>query len=192
MFRLERSHFAGPQDYANWANLGRHVVGHVVIAIVLTILVLILMASMQFLHRWPIAVGPAAVLGALVIIRFWVEAMGVGPAQAAAWSSSVALLISGVYLGGVASRFGLSSARQLLAPALAVGWTWRYWAFLAALLGAAAPFYKTHFFDPSSGRVAARLASFAVGSILEGFIAGLVVWAIAVWIARATRAADQS
>jgi hypothetical protein len=164
-----------------------------VIAIILTIIVLVLMASMQFLHRWPIAVGPAAILGALVIIRFWVEAVGASPAEAAAWSSSVALLISGFYVGGSASRFGLSSARQLLAPALAIGWTWRYWVFLAALLGAVAPFYKTHFFDASSGRIAARLASFAVGGfLLEGLVAGLLVWAIAVWMARATRATDQS
>jgi len=164
----------------------------VVAALVFTILVLILMASIYFLRRWPITVGPAAVLGALVIIRYWVEAMGVDPARAAAWSSSVALLVSGFYLGGVAARFGLNSVRQLLAPALVIGWAWRYWAFLAALLGAALPFYKTHFFDPSSGHVAARLARFAAGSVLEGFIAGLVVWAIAVWISRATRTANQS
>jgi hypothetical protein len=185
--RLERSHFAGPEDYGNWANLGKHMVAHLAAAIVFTLVILILMASTYCLRRWPITVGPAAVLGGLVIIRFWVEAMGVTSFRAAGWSSSVALLISGFYLGGLGSRFGLHAARRLLVPALVLGWMWRYWVFLATLFGAAIPFYKTHFFDPAGGQVALRLAKFLGASIIEGSIAGLLVWGIAAWISCATR-----
>jgi len=191
VLRLERSHFAGPEEYGNWANLGKHVGGHLVAAIVFTILVLILMASTHFLRRWPITVGPAAVLGGLVIIRFWVEAMGVTPVRAAGWSSTVALLICGFYLGGLGSCFGLHSAPRLLMPALVLGWTWRYWVFVATLFGAAIPFYKTHFFDPSGGQVILRLARSLGAGAIEGLIAGLVVWGIAVWISCATRATEQ-
>jgi len=50
------------------------------------------------------------------------------------------------------------------------------------------PFYKTHFFNPEEGSVAARLARFVAGGVIvEGLIAGLMVWGIAVWISRATR-----
>jgi hypothetical protein len=189
--RLQRSHFAGPEEYGNWANLGKHMAAHLAAAVVFTIVLLILMASTFLLRRWPITVGPAAVLGGLIVIRFWVEAMGVAPVRAAAWSSTVALLISGLYLGGLGSRFGLHSALRLLVPALVLGWVWRYWVFLATLFGAAIPFYKTHFFDPSGGQVIWRLARFLAGSAIEGFIAGLVVWGIAAWISCATRATEE-
>lgn len=192
MFRLPRSHFAEPADYGNWAHLGRHVLGHVAEAGIFFLLVLILMATIHFLRRWPVTVGPAAVLGALVIIRFWVEAMGVAPTSAAAWSSTVGVLVCGLYLGGIGPRLGLITPRQLLGPALVIGLVWRFWVFLAMLFAAALPFYKTHFFDPTAGRVVERLLMFFVaGLALEGFVAGLVVWGIAVWIARATRPATE-
>ena len=191
VFRLERSHFAGPEEFGNWANLGKHMAAHLVAAIIFTILVLILMASTHFLRRWPITVGPATVLGELVVIRYWVEAMGVTPFRAAGWSSTVALLVCGFYLGGLGSRFGLHSAPRLLMPALVLGWMWRYWVFLASLFGAAIPFYKTHFFDPSGGQVFLRLAKFLGASAIEGLVAGLVVWGIAVWISCATSATEQ-
>jgi len=154
----------------------------------LFIIVLVLMASIRFLHRWPIAVGPAAVLAGLVAVRYWVEAMGVPATQAAAWSSTVGLLLSAIYLGGMGPRMGLRSSRELFAPALVIAWSWRFWVFLATLLSATLPFYKTHFFDPEAGPVVSRLASFlGFGVLAEGFFAGLIVWVLATWIARGTR-----
>ncbi|PYU94663.1 MAG: hypothetical protein DMG25_06120, partial [Acidobacteria bacterium] len=50
-----------------------------------------------------------------------------------------------------------------------------------------APFYKTHFFDPSGGRVAVRLAESLGVGVLEGFVYGVVVWGIAVWISHTAR-----
>jgi len=188
VFRLERSHFALKEDYGNWAHLGGHILGHLVELGVFAVLVLILMAIPFLLRRWPLTVGPAALLGALVIVRYWVEAMGLEPWRAAAWSSSVGVLIAGFYLGGIGPRLGLATAKQLLAPALALGWTWRLWVFIATVFSALVPFYKTHFFDPMQGRIAVRLAQSLGANVIEGFIAGLVVWGIAIWIARATRA----
>jgi hypothetical protein len=191
IFQLQRSHFAEKSDYGNWSNLGTHVLEHAVEVPVVALLVLIVAAVPFLLWRWPIAVGPAAILGALVIIRYWVEAMSREPARGEAWSSTVAVLISGFYLGGVGPRLGPASqrsprAKNFFVPALAIAWTWRFWIFLAVLLSAFVPFYKTHFFDPSGGNVAVRLAqSLAVGAV-EGFVYGLVIWGIAVWMARAT------
>jgi hypothetical protein len=187
VFRLERSHFAEPEDLGNWGHLGGHLVGHVVEAAVLSLLVFIIMAVPFVLWRWPVLVGPGAMLGALVVVRFWVEAMDMATAGIA-FSSTVGILVSAFYLGGMAPRIGLTTRKQILVPALVLGWTWRFWVLLATLLSALVPFYKTHFFDPSGGRVAARLASFFVfGFVVEGLIAGLLVWGIALWIARATR-----
>lgn len=116
--------------------------------------------------------------------------MGLAPTTASAWSSSVGFLLCGFYLGGLGPRQGLVSPKQLLVPALVLGWVWRFWIFLAAVMTVAVPYYKTHFFDPTQGRVAIRLAKFFAGEILlVGFVAGLVVWGIAVWIGRATRPA---
>ena len=191
ILRLQRSHFAEKSDYGNWANLGTHVLEHGVEVPVVALLVLIVAAVPFLLWRWPVTVGPAAILGALVIIRYWVEAMGSEPARGAAWSSTVAVLISGFYLGGVGARLGPPAARppgakDFFVPALAIAWTWRFWIFLAVLLSALVPFYKTHFFDPSGGNVAVRLAqSLGVGAV-EGLVYGLVIWRIAVWMARAT------
>jgi hypothetical protein len=188
LFRLGRSHFAEADDYGNWGHLGHHIFEHVIEIGVIFIIVFILMALTHLLWRWPVIVGPGAVLGALVIIRFWVEAMGMERWQAAAWSSSVAMLLCGFYLGGIGPRFGLSSPRRLLPPALAVAWVWRLFIYLATLLSALVPFYKTHFFDRSGDRIVARLAGFFIlGVLLEGLIWGLLVWGIAVWISRATR-----
>ncbi len=188
VFRLERSHFLGAEEFGSWASLGQHLMGHVVETLVFAVLVIVLMSVVFFLRRWPVAVGPGAALGFLVILRYWVEAMGVGGPAPVALSSTAGILASAVYLGGIGSKFGLNRFRQLLGPALALGWVWRFWIFLATLLSAVVPYYKTHFFDPSQGQVAWRLVRFFFGGFLiEGLVAGLLVWAIAAWISRATR-----
>jgi hypothetical protein len=188
IFRLERSHFALPSDYGNWGHLGHHVLEHVLEIGVFFVLVVILMGITHFLWRWPVIVGPGALLGALVIMRYWVEAMGLEAWRAAAWSSTVGVMLAAFYLGGMGPRVGRSTAMQLLIPSLILGWVWRFWVFLATVMSAAIPFYRTHFFDPTGGHVLARLAGFLVfGVVVEGFVAGLIVWWIAVWIARATR-----
>ena len=191
IFQLQRSHFAEKNDYGNWANLGTHVLEHAVEVPVVALLVLVVAAVLFLLWRWPVTVGPAAIIGALTIIRYWVEAMSQEPARGAAWSSTVAVLISGFYLGGVGPRLGPAAgrpprAKSFFVPALVIAWTWRFWIFLAVLLSAFVPFYKTHFFDPSGGNVPVRLAQSLAGGAVEGFVYGVVIWGIAVWIARAT------
>ena len=192
VFQLQRSHFAEKSDYENWANLGTHVLDHAVEVPIVALLVLIVAAVPFLLWRWPVTVGPAAILGALVIIRYWVEAMGLEPARAAAWSSTVAALISGFYLGGVGPRLGPAlerpaGAKSLFVPALVIAGTWRFWVFLAVLLSALVPFYKTHFFDPSGGHVPGRLVQLLGANFVGVLVFGVVIWAIALWIARATR-----
>lgn len=190
VLRLERSHFAEKEDYGDWAQLGRHILAHFVEMCVVAVIVLVLMAVPYLLRRWPVTVGPGAILGAFVIMRFFIEAMGLEQWRAAAWSSTVVILLSSLYLGGISRYWGLTSARSLLAPSLVLGWTWRFWVFMATLLSALVPFYKTHFFDSSQGRVAVRLAQFVVfGLGIEGLLAGLVVWGISTLVARATRPA---
>ena len=189
VFRLERSHFAGSADYGNWGHLGFHIFEHVIAIAVLFVLVLAPMAVVRLLWRWPVTVGPGAMLGGLVIVRYWLEAMGVPWSNTAAWSSTLGVLIAAFYLGGVGPRLGLGGARQLLVPALVLGWTWRLWVFIVTVMSALAPFHRTHFFDPSRGNVPVRLAQLLGGSIVEGFLAGLIVWGIALWIARATKQA---
>jgi hypothetical protein len=190
VFRLERSHFAMPADYGDWAHLGSHIVGHLAGLGVFFVIVVVLMAVVRFLWRWPLTVGPGAVLGALVIIRYFVEALGVDAWRAAAWSSTIGVLLAAFYLGGIAPRLGEIGGMRLLVHSLVITYTWRVWVFLATLLSALSPFYKTHFFDPSQGRVAVRLLQFLVGGvIIEGLIAGIIVWLIARWIARATQPA---
>jgi hypothetical protein len=186
-FRLERSHFAGPADYGNWGHLGFHIFEHVVEIGILFVLVLILMALVHLLWRWPVTVGPGVMLGALVIVRYWLEAMGVPTPNTAAWSSTVGVLLAAFYLGGVGPRLGLAGGRQLFVPALVLGWTWRVWVFIATLMSAFPPLYRTHFFNRSAGNVPVRLAGALAGTVVEGFIAGLIVWGIAAWIACATR-----
>ena len=112
--------------------------------------------------------------------------MGLPPFRSAAWSTTILVLLSAFYVGGVGARIGLTEARQLLAPSLVLGWVWRGWVYLATLL-AAGPFFKTHFFDPSRGDIPMRLLKLLAGSVVEGFIAGLLIWGIAVWIACATQ-----
>jgi len=189
-FRLERSHFAEREDYGNWGHLGTHVVGHLIEIVVLFVVLLLLMALVQLLWRWPVTVGPGVVLGALVVIRYWLEAMGVTGPNTAAWSSTVAVLIAGFYLGGVGPLLGLRGGRQLLAPALVLGWTWRLWVFIAILMSAIPSSFRTHFFNRAGGNVPARLAEALAGTAVEGFIAGLILWGIAVWIASATRSEE--
>jgi uncharacterized membrane-anchored protein YitT (DUF2179 family) len=191
VFRLTRSHFAGPADFGNWGHLGHHILDHVIEIGVFFVVVLVLMAFVHLLWRWPVTVGPGAMLGALVIIRYWLEAMGVPSSSTAAWSSTVGILVAAFYLGGVGPRLGLAGARQLFVPALVLGWTWRLWVFIAMLLSALVPYYRTHFFDPSQGHVPARLAEALAGAVVEGLIAGLIVWGIAAWIAYATREAKE-
>jgi hypothetical protein len=191
VFRLERSHFAGRADYGNWGHLGFHILEHLIEIVVLFVVVLVLMALVHLLWRWPVTVGPGVMLGALVIVRYWLEAMGVPWSSTAAWSSTVGILVAAFYLGGVGPRLGLAGGRQLLVPGLVLGWTWRLWVFIATLMSALLPFYKTHFFDPSGGHVPARLAGALVGTVVEGFIAGLIVWGIAAGIACATREATE-
>jgi hypothetical protein len=187
VLRLSRSHFAEKEDYGNWSHLGMHVLGHTMAIGVLFVTVLLLMAVVHILWRWPVTVAPGAMLGAFVIMRFWTEAMGLGPLRTAAWSSTTLVLLSAFYLGGVGARMGLTQARQLLVPSFVLGWVWRLWAYLATLFAAAVPFFKTHFFDPSRSHVPLRLLEVLGATIVEGFIAGLIVWGIAVWIARATQ-----
>ena len=182
VFRLERSHFAESADYGNWSHLGQHILGHAIETVAFAVVVLILMTVTHLLRRWPLAVGPAALLGALVVIRYWVEAMGTPTTSAAAVSSTLAVLLCAFYLGGVSPG---ASARALFPVSLAIGWAWRFWVFLAVLLSSASPFYRTHFFDPTKGRVPTRLLGELISNIIAGFIAGLVIWGIAVWISRA-------
>jgi len=187
VFRLQRSHYAEREDYGNWGHLGGHVLGHLIGIVVLFVVLLVLMALVQLLWRWPVTVGPGVVLGALVVTRFWLEAMGVTGPNTAAWSSTVAVLIAGFYLGGVGPLLGLRGGRQLVAPALVLGWTWRLWVFIAILMSAIPTPFMTHFFNRAGGHVAARLAQALGGTAVEGLIAGLILWGIAVWIASATR-----
>lgn len=188
VFRLERSHFAEPADFGNLGHLGSHIFNHTVSTIVYFVIALLLMAFVHLLWRWPVTVGPGVILGALVVVRYWLEAMGVPLLRTAAWSSTVGILIAAFYLGGVGPRLGLAGGGKLFVPALVLGWTWRVWVFIATLVSALVP-YRTHFFDPSLGNVPLRLLRSLGGTVVEGFIAGLIVWGIAAWIACATREA---
>ncbi len=186
--RLQRSHFAEPQDWGNWRHLAHHVFAHLAEIVPTSIVILVLMAAMLVLWHWPITVGPAAVLGALVVIRFWSEAMKLNPIVSSAWSSSVAFLLCGFFLGGVGASIGLSSFRRLFVPAMVLGWTWRFWILVAVLMGAATPHYQTHFYTGPHRDVFSHLISFlGVEVVIVGFIAGLVEWGIASWTASALR-----
>jgi hypothetical protein len=185
---LARSHFAEPQDWGNPAHLMHHVLDHLVEIAPVAIVVLVLMAAMLVLWRWPVTVGPGAVLGALVVIRFWSEAMHMPPVVSSAWSSTVAFLLCGLFLGGMGSLTGLSSPRKLLIPALVLGWAWRFWVLVAVLMGAAFPYMKTHFYSSAQSHPLIYLLRFlAVDVIVVGLIAGLIEWSIASWIAGALR-----
>jgi hypothetical protein len=140
VFHLERSHFAGRADYGNWRHLGFHIFEHVVEIGILFVVVLVLMALVHLLWRWPVTVGPGAMLGALVVVRYWLEAMGLPVFRTAAWSSTVGILVAAFYLGGVGPRLGLAGGRQLFLPALVLGWTWRVWVLVAILMSAFPPY----------------------------------------------------
>jgi hypothetical protein len=188
LFRIARSHFATPEDYGSWAQLGQHLGGHLIELAIFFVLNLLIMAAIQTLWRWPVTVGPGAIIGALVILRFTLEALGVDAVRTAPWSSTMGVIFSAFFLGAMAPRLGMTSSRALLAPSLAIAYAWRFWILLVSLLSALIPFFKTHFFDPTQGQVAWRLLRFFAGGVLiEGLIVGLVVWGIAVWISRATR-----
>jgi hypothetical protein len=187
ILRLPGSHFAdAPGILHNWQHLAMHVlVGHLGLSLLVGFPFDFGLLSLLFLlRRWPVIVAPSAVLGGLVTLRFAAEAMNLAPMTASAWSSSVGVLLSAFYLGGIGPRMGLVSARQLLAPSLVLGWVWRFWVFLAALFSVPG-LYKTHFFDSSQGRLAVRLLQlFGGGFIVAGAVAGLLVWGIAVWTSR--------
>ncbi len=187
LFRLPGSHFAdAPGAFQNWGHFGLHVLSHFALILVAYPIDLGLLALLVFLYRWPVIVGPSAILGGIVTLRFAAEAMHFAPTTASAWSSTVGILISALYLGGAGARTGYVSARQLLAPSLALGLVWRAWIFLA-VLASATGLYRTHFFDPSQGQVGLRLLeSFGV-QVAGGAVAGLLVWGIAAWTFRATR-----
>ncbi len=188
---LQRSHFAEQQDWGNWAHLGHHALEHLFEIVPVAVVVLVLMAAMMVLWRWPVTVGPGAVLGGLVVIRFWSEAMNMNPIVSSAWSSSVAFLLCGFYLGGVGALLGFSSSRKLLVPAMVLGWAWRFWTFVATLLGAAAPYYKTHFYTrPQAHPFAHLVVMFGAEVLLVGFVAGLIEWGIASWTSGAVRRRD--
>jgi hypothetical protein len=187
IFQLPGSHFAHEPPMPLYPRFWFHVFEHVAVIPLAFLPTLGVMAIPYFLRRWPVTVAPASVLGGLVTLRFAAEAMSLAPTTASAWSSSVGLLLSGLFLGGIGPRMGLLSPRQLLAPALALGWVWRVWVFLAALVSVLLG-YETHFFDPSQGRVAIRLLEFLGREVIVvGFAAGLLVWGIAMWTSRATR-----
>ena len=187
VFHLGRSHFAEKEDFGNLGHLGRHVLGHVIETGVFFVMMLLLMAIVHILWRWPVTVGPGAMLGVFVIMRYWTEAMGLEPLRTAAWSSTILVLLSAFYLGGVGPLLGLTKTRQLLVPSMVLGWAWQLWIYLAKVFAAFVPFFKTHFFDPSQGHVPLRLLGALGQGIIEGFIAGLLVWGIATWIACATQ-----
>ena len=186
LLHLTRSHFAKEKDFGDFSHLRFHLLQHSVAIGVLFVIVLLVMAAVHILWRWPVTVAPGATLGVFVIVRFWTEAMGLEPLRTAAWSSTVLVLVSAFYLGGVGARMGLTDARQFLVPALVVGWVWRFWVYLATVFSAVVPFFKTHFFDPSRGEILRRLLGALGQGVVEGFIAGLLVWGIAIWIACAT------
>ncbi|MEJ2008903.1 MAG: hypothetical protein P8Z30_12245 [Acidobacteriota bacterium] len=187
-FSLTRSHFAEPQDWGNWQHLGNHVLAHLAEIVPTSLIVLVLMAVMLVLWRWPITVGPGALLGALVVVRFWSEALNMSPVVSSAWSSTVAFLLCGFFLGGVGTLMGRSSPRRLFLPALVLGWAWRFWIFIAVLMAAATPSYKTHFYSQAQGHLASHLLFFlGVEVVLVGFVAGLIEWGIASWTASALR-----
>ncbi len=186
LLRLPGSHFAhasAPLYPRFWF----HVFEHVAVIPFASLTTLGAMAIPYLLHRWPVTVAPATVLGSLIILRSAAEAMDLSPTTASALSSSVGLVLSSLYLGGIGPRMGVTSPRQLLAPALALGLVWRLWIFLAALVSVVLR-YRTHFFDPSEGRVVFRLLEFLAGEVIVvGLAAGLLVWGIASWLSRATR-----
>jgi len=185
---LTRSHFAEAQDWGNWHHLSHHVFAHLAEIVPTSIVVLVLMAAMLVLWHWPITVGPGALLGALVVIRFWSEALNLSPVTSSAWSSTVAFLLCGFFLGGVGTVLGLSSPRRLFLPALVLGWTWRFWIFVAVLMAAASSNYKTHFYSFAQGHLASHLLFFlSVEVLLVGFIAGLIEWGIASWTSSVLR-----
>ncbi len=186
LLHLTRSHFAKEEDFGNPGHLLFHVLQHTAAIGVLFVVVLLLMTAIHILWRWPVTVAPGAALAVFVIMRFWTEAMGLDTLHTAAWSSTTLVLVSGFYLGGVGARVGLTDARQLLLPALVLGWVWRFWVFLATVLAAVAPFFKTHFFDPSGGRNPLRLLGTLAGGVVEGAFVGMFLWCFAVWMACAT------
>ena len=193
VFRIEGTHFATSEDFSNWARLGKHLGDHLIEIAVFFLLNLLFMAAIHTLWRWPVAVGPAVVLGALVIMRFTLESMGIDDERTAPWSSTMGVILAAFYLGGIAQRLGLNTSRDLLAPSFAISFAWRFWILIVTTLSALVPAFKTHFFDPTQGQVAWRLLLFfAGGFLIQGMVVGLLIWGIAIWISRATRPVEVS
>lgn len=186
LLHLPGSHFAHVSG-SLYPRLWFHVFEHVAVIPFASLATLGMMAIPYFLRRWPVTVAPATVLGGLVILRFAAEAMDLAPTTASSLSPGVGLVLCALYLGGIGPRMGLTSPQRFLAPALALGLVWRLWIFLAALVSVVLG-YKSHFFDPSEGRVVLRLLEFLAGEVIGvGLAAGLLVLAIASWASRATR-----
>ncbi|HET7102332.1 MAG TPA: hypothetical protein VFJ52_14350, partial [Terriglobia bacterium] len=67
-------------------------------------------------------------------------------------------------------------------------WAWRFWIFVAVLMSAAFPYMKTHFYSSGPGHPSIFLVRFlTVEVIVVGFIAGLIEWGIASWMAGVLR-----
>lgn len=182
--RLTQSDFADPQDWGNWRHLGHHVLAQIAQAVPISIIILVLMAAMLVLWHWPITVGPGALMGALVVIRFQAETMNLDPLISSALNSIVPFLLCGFFLGGVGALTGLSSPRRLFLPAMVLGWTWRFWIFVVALIGAAIPYNGALSHRPADGHLSLHfLASIGMQTVTVGLVAGLIEWAISSWTA---------
>jgi hypothetical protein len=188
ILRLGRSHFAEPQDWGNSRLLTHHILAHLAEIVPTSIVVLVLIAAMMVLWHWPITVGPGAVLGMLVVIRFWSEAMNLSPMVCAAWSSSVAFLLCGIFLGGIGEVCGFSSRRRLFLPAMVLGGTWRFWILVAVLTESASPNYGTHFHNLARDHSFSYALSFlGIHIVAAGLLAGFVEWGVASWTVAAMR-----
>ena len=154
--------------------------------------------------------GPLLLLAVVIVVRFALEAAGVSLETTRFLSASVVSALAIVYLGAVAPLRGVTRFRQLAFTAFALsawlgGWTAltlivsgvlqlpgshfatrlqsRWWPVTVApatILGG----LVTHFYDPSQFHLASFMAVEVIG---VGFAAGLIVWAIASWVSRATR-----
>jgi hypothetical protein len=85
VFQLPGSHFAHVAPEPLYPRLWFHVVEHIAVIPFASIATMGVMAIPYSLHRWPVAVGPGTLLGALVVLRFSAEAMNLAPALVLGW-----------------------------------------------------------------------------------------------------------